>query len=538
MDLIDNAGPETPCSILSGTSKQRADGGTAEEAPADESFPPEELLRKRVIDGSRAGLEELAGAALRKTTRASDIINTILVPAMKRVGELFGSGAMQLPFVLQSAEVMKKAVDLVAPFMNRVDAAKQTSIVLATVKGDVHDIGKNLVDIILTNNGYRVYNLGIRADIEAIIEKARETKADAVGMSGLLVKSTQVMKENLEFMKAQGVDIPVLLGGAALTRGFVIESCAPLLDSPVIYCEDAFRGLQAMSLLKEGKLAEYTEAERVRYSSRKRAVPAATHEEVEALHHAPSIPEPPFRGSRVLDAVSPESLFPLLDETVLFKARWGFRRRSLPSNEFDALITREARPALTRMKERLLSDRVLSPKAVYGYWPCASEGESLIVRDPADPNREIGRFHFPRQKKAPGRSIADYFLPKSDGAPDMIALQAVTIGPGLDALVHGLYEHGEYRDYLFYHGFGVELAEALAEWMSGVIRKELGSAGSGLRYSFGYPPCPDMDDNRLLLKLLGADRIGIETIESGEMVPEQSTSAFFVHHPQARYFTV
>ncbi len=537
MDLIDNAGAGDPLLGFIRHFEAAGGGAAVEEAAAEESLTAEELLRRRVINGSRAGLDTLLDD-LRKTMSPADIINAVLVPAMKRVGELFGSGAMQLPFVLQSAEVMKKSVDLLAPFMDRVASAKQTSIVLATVKGDVHDIGKNLVDIILSNNGFRVYNLGIRADIETIIGAAREHGADAIGMSGLLVKSTQVMKENLEFMKAEGMDIPVLLGGAALTRRFVAESCAPLLDSPVVYCEDAFRGLQAMALLKEGKLADYAEAERVRYSSRARRVPADTREEADGLRPPPSIPGPPFTGSRVLDSLSPESLFPLLDETVLFKARWGFRRGALPVNEFDSLITREVRPALTRMKKRLLSDRVLAPRAVYGYWPCVSEGESLILFDPDDPGTRVARFHFPRQKKAPRRSIADYFLPNGGGTADVIALQAVTIGPGLDALVHGLYDMGEYRDYLFYHGLGVELAEALAELVSGMIRKELGLADRGLRYSFGYPPCPDMGDNETLLGLVGAGRIGIETVESGGMVPEQSTSAFFVHHPQAGYFTV
>ncbi|MBN1495485.1 MAG: methionine synthase [Spirochaetes bacterium] len=534
-DLIDNTGAGNPLLDLI-THFSGQSGGVPEGTAEARSLPPEELLRRRVIDSSRTGLEELL-EELRKTTAPADIINTILVPAMKRVGELFGSGAMQLPFVLQSAEVMKRSVDLLAPYMEKVATAERKSIVLATVKGDVHDIGKNLVDIILTNNGFRVHNLGIRADIESIIAAARDHGADAIGMSGLLVKSTQVMKENIEFMKAEGLDIPVLLGGAALTRGFVLESCAPLLDSPVIYCEDAFRGLQAMNLLKEGKLAEYAEAERVRYSSRKQRIPSVTQDRADAPRPAPSIPAPPFFGSRVLGSIAPESLFPLLDETVLFKARWGFRRGALPAGEFDALITREAKPALTRMKERLLSDRVLAPQAVYGYWPCAADGDGLIIYDPDDPSRQAARFHFPRQSREPGRSIADYFL-AAGGAPDVIALQAVTIGPGLDALVHGLYDMGDYRDYLFYHGFGVELAEALAVWMNGMIRKELGIAQGGLRYSFGYPPCPHMEDNRTLLNLLGAGRIGIETVESGGMAPEQSTSAFFVHHPQARYFAV
>ncbi len=548
MNLIDNTGSLNPLHEFIKHFDRHAEGNEEESKAPDEKLTSEERLRKRLIEGSRSGLEELLDKLLVRTAPA-DIINTILVPAMKQVGELFGSGRMQLPFVLQSAEVMKRAVDYLSPHMGRLESAKKNSIVLATVKGDVHDIGKNLVDIILSNNGFQVYNLGIRIDIEEIINKSREVEADAIGMSGLLVKSTQAMKENLEFMKAQGLDIPVLLGGAALTRGYVFEVCDPIMDSPVIYCEDAFQGLRAMNLLKEGKLAEFNEAEKVRYASRFRpAIPVAT-EDVESVVPAPSIPNPPFWGSRVSGPIPPESLFPYINEQILFKARWGFRRGILTPNEFDALIKKEAGPMFRTMKERLLRENILSLRAVYGYWPCVSEGDMILIMDPSDRSTVIGRFHFPRQKKAPHRSIADFFPPKVHGGTDVIALQAVTIGPGLDALVHGLYGEGEYRDYLFYHGLGVELAEALAELWHGTIRTDLGliahGAGTppgqrerGLRYSFGYPPCPSLEDNRTLLNILGADRIGIATMESGEMVPEQSTSAFIVHHPAARYFTI
>lgn len=548
MNLIDNAGSPNPLhEFIRHFDRYAANAGEEERVP-EESLSPEERLRARLIDGSRSGLEDILDELLAAMAPAV-IINTILVPAMKQVGELFGSGRMQLPFVLQSAEVMKRAVDHLSPRMDRVEAARKNSIVLATVKGDVHDIGKNLVDIILSNNGFQVHNLGIRVDIEEIISTARETGADAIGMSGLLVKSTQAMKENLEFMKAQGLDIPVLLGGAALTRGYVLEACDPILDSPVIYCEDAFQGLRAMNLLKEGKLAEYSEAEKVRYASRVMAARSVATEDVDTVGPAPSIPEPPFWGSRVAGPIPPESLFPFLNEKVLFKARWGFRRGALNPDELEALITKEAGPVLAAMKERLLRDSILTPRAVHGYWPCVSDGDTVLLMDPADRSRVIGHFHFPRQKKAPRRSIADFFLPGASGAYDVIALQAVTIGPGLDALVHDLYGQGEYRDYLFYHGLGVELAEALAELWHGTVRAELGLVSPetaapdgrkerGLRYSFGYPPCPSLEDNRSLLDILGADRIGIAAMESGEMVPEQSTSAFIVHHPKARYFTI
>ncbi len=548
VNLIDNTGSPHPLhDFIRHFDSLAAENGQEIRAP-EESLSPEERLRKRLIEGSRSGLEEILELLLGRIA-PSEIISSILVPAMKQVGELFGSGRMQLPFVLQSAEIMKRAVDYLTPRMDRIESARRNSIVLATVKGDVHDIGKNLVDIILSNNGFQVYNLGIRIDIEEIIGRAREVSADAIGMSGLLVKSTQAMKENLEFMKAQGLDIPVLLGGAALTRGYVLESCDPILDSPVIYCEDAFAGLRAMNLLKEGKLAEYSEAEKVRYTSRQKPPITIGIEDVNSVGPAPSIPGPPFLGSRVAGPISAESLFPYVNEQVLFKARWGFRRGTMTPNEFDALMKKEAGPLLGAMKERLLRENILSPRAVYGYWPCISDGDMVLIMDPSDSATVIGRFHFPRQKKAPHRSIADFFLPKGSGAIDVIALQAVTIGPGLDALVHDLYDHGEYRDYLFFHGLGVELTEALAELRHGAVRAELGFTGHAgktmagnrersLRYSFGYPPCPSLEDNRTLLDILGADRIGIATVESGEMIPEQSTSAFIVHHPEARYFTI
>ncbi|MBN2161087.1 MAG: methionine synthase [Spirochaetes bacterium] len=539
MDLIDNAGSEHP--LLDFIKHFETRPGTGEPGPAQpkESLTPAERLRKLLIDGSRTGIEEPLSLLL-ENTDPSDIINDILVPAMKEVGVLFGSGKMQLPFVLQSAEVMKHSVDYLTPFMDKVESVKPQSIVLATVKGDVHDIGKNLADIILSNNGIRVHNLGIRVDIEEIVRTAREVSADAIGMSGLLVKSTQVMKENLEFMKENGLDIPVLLGGAALTRGYVVETCGSVLQSPVVYCEDAFSGLKAMNLLKEGRLAEFAAAEKTRYYSGRARVKPVTPENVEAVQPAPDIPAPPFRGSRIAESISPASLFGHLDERTLFRARWGFRRGSLSSGEFDSLIQREAVPALTDMKKRLLREAVLSPQVVYGYWPCVSRDESLLILDPSDSATIVGTFHFPRQKRPPRRSLADYFLKEGSETIDLIALQAVTLGPGLELIVNSLYERGEYRDYLFYHGLGVELAEALAEQWHGVIREEMGmgAAKRGLRYSFGYPPCPDLDDNRALLGLLGADRIGISLVENGVMVPELSTSAFIIHHPQARYFTI
>jgi 5-methyltetrahydrofolate--homocysteine methyltransferase len=522
-----------------------------EDASKDESLPVEERISKKIIQGSKSGLAELLTSAL-SSRSAIQIINQVLIPAMKVVGDLFGDGKIQLPFVLQSAEAMKHSVDLLTPYMEKKDAQDVHSIVLATVRGDVHDIGKNLVDIILSNNGFKVYNLGIKTEIGVMIDKALETGASAIGMSGLLVKSTAVMKDNIEELSRRGITTPVLLGGAALTPGYVNETCAPLSQGPVVYCSDAFAGLKMMNLIKEGKLESYLAAEsakRKSYAPQPRIEPAAAEEIV--IRRDIAVPKAPFLGIKKVDGLDPDIIFPYLTEEVLFRGRWGYRRGSMSKDEYDRLIETTVRPELEVLKARAKKDGLIVPAISYGYFECNSAGQDVILYKP-ESREELARFSFPRQKKAPFLCIADFFLPADSGAADIIALQIATVGRRAHEESMRLYEAGDYKDYLLFHGLSVETAEALAEYWHLVIRRELGidaEDGRGIkdfvvqkyrgsRYSFGYPSCPDLSQNRLLCALVDSESIGVTITEEDEMVPEQTTSAFIVHHPQAKYFNV
>jgi len=525
--------------------EERHDAAAAD-AKDEASLPLEERIRQHVIQGNRSGLQEWLQEALRER-KALAVINELLIPAMKTVGELFGAGKMQLPFVLQSAEVMKFAVDSLQPFMEKSATRNPLSIVLATVRGDVHDIGKNLVEIILSNNGYKVYNLGIKCEIETMIHKAQEVHADAVGMSGLLVKSTVVMKENLEELARRGLQIPVLLGGAALTRHYVEETCAPILDAPVVYCSDAFDGLAAMEKIKDGTLMKKTAA----FKPAQPAVRPAAETSDQPIRRDVEIPTPPFWGDRLVTGIELDAVFGYLTETVLFRGRWGYRRGTLSAADFEALIAREARPALEQLKERCKQEALLTPSLVYGYYPCNSDGDEVIVYHP-ESEAEWLRLRFPRQSAAPHRCIADFFLPVQEKRQDLIAVQVVTIGARAGEEAKRLYEQNAYKDYLLFHGLSVETAEALAEYWHRKVREELGileQEGAGIedfvvqkyrgsRYSFGYPACPDLAENRKLFKLVRPERIGVYITEEDQMVPEQTTSAFIVHHPQAKYFRV
>lgn len=505
-----------------------------------------ERIQQHIVQGNRSGLSDLLQSALAERS-ALQIINELLIPAMKTVGELFGAGKMQLPFVLQSAEVMKVAVDQLQPFMERSSLQQPTSLVLATVRGDVHDIGKNLVDIILSNNGYKVYNLGIKCEIETILLKAQEVHADAIGMSGLLVKSTVVMKENLAEMERRGIRIPVLLGGAALTRRYVEEVCDSVLDAPVVYCSDAFDGLTAMEQIKAGTLRKEKNG---KPSSMiiKGATPVLVEE---PIHRDVLIPQPPFWGDRVVDDIDLEVVFTYLTENVLFRGRWGYRRGSLSAEEFERLIAHEAQPELLRLQQRCKSEKLLQPAVVYGYYPCNSDGNEVIIYHPQS-DTEWLRLQFPRQETAPHRCIADFFLPITEPRHDVIALQVVTVGQRAAEEAQRLYTTNAYKEYLLFHGLSVETAEALAEYWHRRIREELGIQAEdgvgiqdfvvqkyrGSRYSFGYPACPDLAENRKLFELLRPERIGVTITEEDQMVPEQTTSAFIVHHPQAKYFRI
>jgi 5-methyltetrahydrofolate--homocysteine methyltransferase len=530
----------------------------------------EERLKLRIIDGDRQGLEADLEEALGRHP-ALDIINKFLLDGMKVVGDLFGAGKMQLPFVLQSAETMKAAVTYLEPFMERMEGKQKGTMVLATVRGDVHDIGKNLVDIILSNNGYKVVNLGIKQPIEHIVAAAREHAADVIGMSGLLVKSTVIMRENLAEMTRDGFDTPVILGGAALTRGYVEEDCVKAYAcGRVAYARDAFDGLDLMDKVVadefDGHLAALKE---------KRARPARRRRDrrLEALELPPEkprpveleeirlkreelaagvpVPGPPFWGPKVIDEVPIKSVMPYLNETMLFQFHWGFKKAGRSREEFKKWAKREVRPILNRLAKQCADEAIVVPRAAYGYWKCAGEGNDLVLFEP-DGETEVARFTLPRQRREGGICIADFVRDIEAQERDVIGLQVVTVGARASEVAHQWFAEDRYQDYLYLHGFSVEMAEAMAEYVHKRIRAELGTGGEdardigkllkqeyrGSRYSFGYPACPNLADQRVLLDLLGAERVGVTMGEEDQLEPEQSTSAIVLHHPQAKYFAV
>ncbi len=531
-----------------------------------------ERLELRIIEGDRRGLEEDIQEALAEMDPLT-IINTHLLDGMKVVGELFGSGKMQLPFVLQSAETMKAAVALLEPHMERIEGSYKGTVVLATVKGDVHDIGKNLVDIILTNNGYKVVNLGIKQPLSAIVEAAREHRADAIGMSGLLVKSTVVMRENLEEMRRQGLRLPVLLGGAALTRAYVEEDCYRAYgEGPVAYARDAFDGLELMNRVVAGDFEAHVRARaaaaeaRGRPGRKPRALELAQetkpqrlrpveYEEIRLrrreLNREVEVPTPPFFGATVVERVPVEALLPFLNEQMLYQFHWGYEKQGRRHDVFLAWARKALRPVLEELLEEDRRLRIFEPKAVYGYWKAAGEGNDLVLFDPAG-RREVARFRLPRQRRPDGLCIADFLRDIDDPQRDVVALQLVTVGSRASDIARRWFAEDRYRDYVRLHGLSVELAEALAEYVHARIRAELGfghldatdrrellrQGYRGSRYSFGYPACPDLAAQAPLLELLGAERIGVRLSEEYQLEPEQSTSAIVIHHPQARYFNV
>jgi 5-methyltetrahydrofolate--homocysteine methyltransferase len=528
----------------------------------------EERLKQRIVDGDRQGLEEDLALAMEKH-KPLDIINTFLLDGMKVVGELFGAGKMQLPFVLQSAETMKAAVGYLEPHMERVEGQQKGTIVLATVKGDVHDIGKNLVDIILTNNGYRVVNLGIKQPIAAILDAATQHKADVVGLSGLLVKSTVVMRENLEEMTRQGIGMPVMLGGAALTRRYVEEDCVKAYASGrVAYARDAFDGLALMDKVVNGRfdahLAEVQAKNKGRVVNEKRKLGRAADErplrpvDVEEIRlrrteltRGVAVPVPPFWGPRTVARVPVKALVPYLNERMLYQFHWGFRKEGRTLDEFKVWAHKELRPILQRLLDTAIQQDILVPQAAYGFWKCAAEGNDLILFG-EDGNSEVARFSLPRQNKEGGLCIADFFRDVTQNERDVIGLQVVTMGPRASDVAREWFADNRYQDYLYLHGLSVELAEAMAEYLHKRIRAELGFAGDeardieallqqgyrGSRYSFGYPACPNLADQRQLLALLNAEEIGVSLTDEDQLDPEQSTSAIVVTHPQAKYFSV
>lgn len=564
-------------------------------------LPIEEQLKQHIIDGERIGLEDALAKAL-ETYPPLEIINTFLLDGMKVVGELFGSGQMQLPFVLQSAQTMKAAVAYLEPFMEKSDSdgSGKGTFIIATVKGDVHDIGKNLVDIILSNNGYKVVNLGIKQPVEAIIQAYREHQADCIAMSGLLVKSTAFMKDNLETFNQEGITVPVILGGAALTPKFVHEDCQRTYKGRVIYGKDAFSDLHFMDKLMPAKAAgQWDDLEGFLGEEEEKAEDGRQKAEGDAIQNSdsetelsapnpptsqppldttrseavdPTIPRPtpPFWGTRVLTPadISLEEVFGYLDLQALFVGQWQFRKPQEQSREeYDAFLQETVHPILDTWKARILAEDLLHPSMVYGYFPCLAEGNSLHIYDPAvveeiqnsklkieNLPEPVATFTFPRQKSLRRLCIADFFLPKDLAAPgqfDVFPMQAVTVGEVATEFAQTLFKADQYTDYLYYYGLSVQTAEALAEWGHARIRRELGFGDrepdtireilqqryQGSRYSFGYPACPNMADQPIQLALLGSDRIGLTIDESDQLCPEQSTTAIVAYHPVAKYFS-
>ncbi len=506
----------------------------------EESRIPEQVLYDLVVDGDKDGIEDTLTMLLERSSPVG-IINEVLVPAMRHVGELFGRGELLLPFVLKSAEVMKRGVAFLEPLMEKADTEHVTTILLATVQGDVHDIGKNLVDIILSNNGYKVHNLGIKVPAETIIEKALEYDVDLIGLSGLLVKSAIVMKDSMSQYKDSGLDVPILLGGAALTEKFVAEECVPLYDSPVLYCADAFAGLKSVRAHEEGKLTATVFDVDARGEQLK---PGLKNVDIERSN---TVPSPPFLGVRHTTDIDTERILEFVNVQALFRGRWGYRRGKMGADEYRKLIDSEVAPLYESFKKRAIKDGLVRPAAAYGYFPCYSDGDTLYVRD----GETLHEFTFPRQQEPPHLCIADFYKTKDEGE-DVTGFFVVTIGEEIDRAIHELFESDQYHDYLMLHGFSVEVTDALAEYWHQVMRHDLGIADSepdnaagfvtqayqGSRYGFGYPACPDLDAHIPVFEMLKPGEIGVTLTDQMEMVPEQTTSAILAHHPQAKYFAV
>jgi 5-methyltetrahydrofolate--homocysteine methyltransferase len=590
-----------------------------------DDLPVEQRLVRRIVDGQRVGLEADLDEALRQH-KPLHIINTFLLEGMREVGELFGSGQMQLPFVLKSAETMKTAVAYLEPHMERGAGSTRGKMILATVRGDVHDIGKNLVDIILSNNGYTIINLGIKQPIGNVITALREHDADAIGLSGLLVKSTLVMRDDLHVLNEQGIDVPVILGGAALTRRYVEDELRSIYKGPLFYGKDAFEGLRLMGRIVAGDTAAATatatEAAReeaagggdsdgpraapadvavtdaasatekgatrpAAQASRRSAAQVGREAEqryglsevpdddaggdetgadhgggADALTYDHPVPQPPFWGARVIENIPIKAALGYLNEVMLFQVQWGFRKRGRSAEDFRRYIDREVRPIYRELVARCEREGILQPRAVYGYWPCNSDGDDLVIYSPppagvdvqsaAFAREELLRFSFPRRSQSPRRCLSDFWRSASSGAVDVVAFQLVTSGDRVSTVARAWFAENRYQDYLFLHGLGVELAEALAEYIHKQVRMELGVAGrderdlrrllqqgyQGSRYSFGYPACPHLEDQAKLMRLLEPERIGVTLSDEFQLDPEQSTSAVVAYHPAARYFNV
>lgn len=532
----------------------------------------EEKIAKLLMDGDKERMLPLV-EEVRHEIHPDVIVNEILIDAMKVVGELFGAGQMQLPFVLQSAETMKTTVDYLNPHLTKQEKDTDTTLVIGTVKGDVHDVGKNLVDIILSNNGYKVVNVGIKTDLQEYLDVVERQSIQAIGMSGLLVKSTAVMKDNLETMAEMGMTIPVLLGGAALTRSFVDDFCRPIYKGPIFYCRDAFDGVIAMS-----RIEKYNEDNSVGLDTRlagdmvereekvKKEVIIPPFEQIKMPESA-EVPTPPFWGRRVLqkEDLDLDMIFNWVNQRTVIKFHWGYKSKGMSKEEYQKLLDKTVYPAYERLKREFIEKELFEPTIIYGYYPCRSSDQELYLFDEsqgwnvdANANREpldkvignaVGTFSFPRQGRKPHRALSDFFHHERH---DVMPLTCVSAGAKFSAYEKELYDAGKYLEYNMVHGFSVELAEALAEVAHKQIRLDLNIAdkeGSslrdvrmnryqGARYSFGYPACPDLEQSRLIFDLLKPEEFGIELSETFQIHPEQSTTALVVHHSKATYYSV
>jgi 5-methyltetrahydrofolate--homocysteine methyltransferase len=546
------------------------------------ALPVNQRLERRIIDGDSKGLEDDLELSRSEGNKPLSIINDYLLAGMQIVGQRFGAGEMQLPFVLQSAEVMKSAVALLEPYMEKSEAAGKGKIVLATVRGDVHDIGKNLVDIILTNNGYDVVNIGIKQQVADIIKAAEENNADVIGMSGLLVKSTVVMRENLVELGSRGLakKWPIILGGAALTRSFVEDDLAGEFDGTVRYAKDAFEGLDLMEPLVA--IARGADAESVGLKPLKKRIHAPSKLVLTEPENMPSrsevasdnpVPTPPFWGTRIVKGIALADFSSYLDERATFMGQWGLKPTRGDGPGYEELVRTEGRPRLRYWLDRILSEAIADASVVYGYYPAVSEGEDLIVlHHDNDPSGVVGkagllapdggsggaigtdrmRFSFPRQRRDGHLCLADYIRSRASGEIDVFGVQLVTFGSAVEKVTKVLFEDNSYRDYMELNGLAMQLTEALAEYWHSRIRAELGFANEepedmqgyfdlkyrGARFSLGYPACPEMEDRKKVVGLLMPERVGVSLSEELQLHPEQSTDAFVFHHPEAKYFSV
>ena len=546
------------------------------------ALPVNQRLERRIIDGDSKGLEDDLELSRSEGNKPLSIINDYLLAGMQIVGQRFGAGEMQLPFVLQSAEVMKSAVALLEPYMEKSEAAGKGKIVLATVRGDVHDIGKNLVDIILTNNGYDVVNIGIKQQVADIIKAAEEHNADVIGMSGLLVKSTVVMRENLVELGSRGLakKWPIILGGAALTRSFVEDDLAGEFDGTVRYAKDAFEGLDLMEPLVA--IARGADAESVGLKPLKKRIHAPSKLVLTEPENMPArsdvandnpVPTPPFWGTRIVKGIALADFSSYLDERATFMGQWGLKPTRGDGPGYEELVRTEGRPRLRYWLDRILSEAIADASVVYGYFPAVSEGEDLIVlHHDNDPSGVVGkagllapdggsggaigtdrmRFSFPRQRRDGHLCLADYIRSRASGEIDVFGVQLVTFGSAVEKVTKVLFEDNSYRDYMELNGLAMQLTEALAEYWHSRIRAELGFANEepedmqgyfdlkyrGARFSLGYPACPEMEDRKKVVELLMPERVGVSLSEELQLHPEQSTDAFVFHHPEAKYFSV